>query len=225
MCGRYALKTSVPEIARILNAENRADFAPSFNIAPTQAVPVCRVSADGDRELVPMRWGLVPHWAKSIDDRYRMINARAETVAAKPAFRAPFRRRRCLVPVDGYYEWQSLENRKQPYFIHMRDGSPFFLAGLWDRWEKDDADPLDSFTIVTKAADEFSAQIHDRMPVILGPGHRQHWLDPGLTAAAELEPLLKPAPPIDLDLRPVSTFVNSPRNNSPRCIEPLVNSG
>jgi len=224
MCGRYALKTSVPEIARILNAENRADCSPSYNVAPSQVTPVCRVSAGDARELVPLRWGLVPHWAKSVDDRYRMINARAETVAGKPAFRTPFRHRRCLVPVDGYYEWASLGNRKQPYFIHMRDESPFFLAGLWDRWEKGGADPLESFTIVTTAANAFSADIHDRMPVILDPEHHPQWLDPGVSSAAELEPLLSPYRSTGLALRPVSTYVNSPKNNGPRCVDPLANT-
>lgn len=225
MCGRYALKTPVPEIARIINAENRTDFRPSYNVAPTRVAPVCRLSSDSARELVPMRWGLVPHWAKSVDDRYRMINARAETIAGKPAFRTPFRHRRCLVPVDGYYEWKALGNRKQPYFIHMRDESPFFLAGLWDRWEMGDDGPLESFTIVTTEAGEVSAEVHDRMPVILDPEHHGQWLDTEMTSVAELEPLLGPYGSQGLALRPVSTYVNGPENNGPRCIEPVADPG
>lgn len=124
MCGRYARKTSVPEIARILGATPMAEFAPSYNVAPSRHVPVCRDSAGGGREITLLRWGLVPHWAKTADDRYRMINARAETVANKPAFRTPFRKRRCLVPADGYYEWKAGDRRKQPYFIHRRDQAP-----------------------------------------------------------------------------------------------------
>ena len=224
MCGRYALKTSVPEIARILNAENRAEFLPSYNVAPTQSAPVCRATTAGRREMVPLRWGLVPHWAKSVDDRYRMINARAETVAGKPAFRGPFRQRRCLVPVDGYYEWKAIGNRKQPYFIHMRDESPFFLAGLWDRWDKADGDPLETFTIVTTTADEISAQVHDRMPVIIDPEQFGRWLDPAVNSAADLEPLLHHDAARGLALRPVSTYVNSPKNNGPRCAEPLLDA-
>lgn len=222
MCGRYALKTSVPEIARILDAENRTEFSPSYNVAPTRIAPVCRASSDGGRELAGVRWGLVPGWAKSVDDRYRMINARAETIASKPAFRSSFRHRRCLVPVDGYYEWKALGKRKQPYFIHMRDESPFFLAGLWDRWEKSDDGPLDSFAIVTTEAGEVSAEVHDRMPLILDAADHARWLDTGVTSALELEPLLRPPPFLPLALRPVSTYVNNPKNDGPRCAEALA---
>ena len=151
-----------------------------------------------------------------------MINARAETVAGKPAFRTPFRQRRCLVPVDGYYEWKSLDNRKQPYFIHMRDDSPFFLAGLWDRWDRGDGDPVESFTIVTTKAGEISAKVHDRRPVIIDPEDHHRWLDPGVNSVAELDPLLGRNEAVGLALRPVSTFVNSPKNNGPRCVEPLA---
>lgn len=222
MCGRYALKTSVPDIARILNAENLADFSPSYNIAPTQTAPVCRTTQHGDRELVSMRWGLVPHWARSVDDRYRMINARADTVATKPAFRSSFRRRRCLVPADGYYEWKRSGKRKQPYFIHMRDESPFFLAGLWDRWDKGEEGPLESFTIVTTEANEISAKVHDRMPVIVGDENRHTWLDPSVGAVEILESLLRPYPSEDISLHPVSTYVNAPMNDGPTCVEPLA---
>ncbi|MDX1514477.1 MAG: SOS response-associated peptidase [Gammaproteobacteria bacterium] len=222
MCGRYALKTSVPEIARILDAEARADFAPSYNLAPTQLAPVCRASGEGDRELVTLRWGLVPHWAKSMDDRYRMINARSETVASKPAFRSPFRRRRCLIPVDGYYEWKRAGNRKQPYFLHRPDESPFFLAGVWDRWDKGDGEPVESFAIITSKAAGPAAEVHDRMPAILEKDHFDAWLDPGRQSAGELEDLLKPRDDADLQLRPVSTYVNNPRNNDPRCTEALT---
>lgn len=222
MCGRYALKTSVPEIARILGAGANIDFAPSFNVAPSRKVPVCRISADGDRELVLLRWGLVPHWAKEINDRYRMINARAETVHEKPAFRVPFRRRRCLVPADGYFEWKASPQRKQPYFIHRSDGAPLFLAGLWDRWEKSDHGPLDSFSIVTTSASERLAAIHDRMPVIIEEADRRAWLDSELEDTHRLLPLLEPDPGIELSLTPVSTYVNNPRHDDPRCIEPVA---
>ena len=222
MCGRYALKTSVPEIARILGATANADFPASYNVAPSRNVPVCRVSADGDRELVLLRWGLVPHWAKELNERYRMINARAETVHEKPAYRVPFRRRRCLVPADGYFEWKAGPQGKQPYFIHRDDGMPLFLAGLWDRWEKGDHGPLDSFSIVTTAASDHLAAIHDRMPVIIGEAHRGAWLDPELEDVQRLRPLLNPLSEIELSLTPVSTYVNNPRHDDPRCLQPLT---
>ncbi|HSS64856.1 MAG TPA: SOS response-associated peptidase [Gammaproteobacteria bacterium] len=222
MCGRYALKTSVPEIARILGASATVEFAPSYNVAPSRKVPVCRVSAEGDRELALLRWGLVPHWAKQVNDRYRMINARAETVEKKPAFRTPFRRRRCLVPADGYFEWKAGPQRKQPYFIHRKDGAPLFLAGLWDRWEKDDDGPLDSFSIVTTSASSHLAAVHDRMPVIIQEADRQAWLDPAVENSDLLLPLLKPDAGTELSLTPVSTYVNNPRNDDPRCLEPVT---
>lgn len=221
MCGRYALKVSVPEVARILGATPTAEFAPSYNVAPSRNVPACRVAEEGGREIVLLRWGLVPHWAKAIDDRYRMINARAETVASKPAFRTPFRKRRCLVPADGYFEWKAVGKRKQPYFIRRRDEGPIFFAGLWDRWEKGDGEPVDSFAIVTTSASPNVAQVHDRMPVMVDDGDYDTWLDPKLEDAARLLPLLKPHPGKDLTLTPVSTYVNNPRNDDPRCIEPL----
>ena len=222
MCGRYALKTSVPEIARILGAGAKVEFAPSYNVAPSRMVPVCRVSVDGDRELALLRWGLVPHWAKEVNDRYRMINARAETVDKKPAFRTPFRRRRCLVPADGYFEWKAEPQRKQPYFIHRNDGMPLFLAGLWDRWEKSNDGPLDSFSIVTTSASERLVAIHDRMPVIIREADRRTWLDPEMDDSDQLLPLLDPDPGIELSLTPVSTYVNNPRHDDARCLQPVT---
>ncbi len=225
MCGRYALKTSVPEIARILGAEPNAEFVPSYNVAPSRHVPVCRTSVEGKRELNLLRWGLVPHWAKEINDRYRMINARAVTVADKPAFREPFRQRRCLVPADGYFEWKAGPERKQPYFIHRNDDSPVFLAGLWDRWEKGQDGSLDSFAIVTTSASERLSSVHDRMPVILDPDDHEAWLNPELKNPKDLLSLLKPNPGKELLLTPVSTFVNNPRNDDPRCLHSISQTG
>lgn len=222
MCGRYALKTSVPEIARILGASANAEFAPSYNVAPSRHVPVCRIDPDGGRELALLRWGLVPHWAKAVNDRYRMINARAETVASKPAFRTPFRKRRCLVPADGYFEWKAGPDRKQPYFIHRADGSPLMLAGLWDRWDKGDDGPLDSFSIVTTSASPHVSAVHDRMPVVIQDDDLDIWLDPEQNDADRLLTLLRPHPGRDFELTPVSTYVNNPRNDDSRCIEPVA---
>lgn len=222
MCGRYALKTSVPEIARILGATVNAAFAPSYNVAPSRNVPICRIAADGNRELALLRWGLVPGWAKAVDDRYRMINARAETVASKPAFRTSFRKRRCLVPADGYFEWKAGPDRKQPYFIHPADESPMFLAGLWDRWDTRENGPLESFSIVTTSASGHLANVHDRMPVIIHIDDQDAWLDPETEIAGHLLALLKPHAGKELLLTPVSTYVNNPRNDDPRCLEPVA---
>lgn len=221
MCGRYALKTSVPEIARILGATANAEFEPSYNVAPSRKVPVCRIADDGGREISLLRWGLVPHWAKTLNDRYRMINARAETITSKPAFRAPFKKRRCLVPADGYFEWKAGLKRKQPYFIHGKDGSPLFMAGLWDRWVKGETGPLDSFSIVTTSASDQLAAVHDRMPVLIQHGDFDTWLDPEVGDSERLLPLLTHYPETDLSLTPVSTYVNNPRNDDPRCLEPV----
>jgi len=223
MCGRYALKASLPEIARILGAETAMSDAPRYNIAPTQDVPVCRTRDAQARDLVPMRWGLVPAWSKDPANAYRMINARAETVAEKPAFRSAFRRRRCLVPADGYYEWQRARPRKQPYFIHMKDGRPFCFAGLWETWRPEEGEPLHSCAIITTEANEIGKRVHDRMPVILEPGDYDRWLDPRAEAGA-LVPLLRPFPDEAMSLYPVSTLVNNPRNDDERCLEPLADA-
>ncbi|MDX1425850.1 MAG: SOS response-associated peptidase [Kiloniellales bacterium] len=226
MCGRYVLKANLPEIARMLGIEpgGGAALAPRYNIAPTQAVPACRADAGGERRLVDLRWGLVPRWAKDAKVAYRMINARAETVAEKPAFRDAFRRRRCLLPADGYYEWKRAGTRKQPYYLSRRDGSPFCFAGLWERWQRGDAEPIESCAIITTAADGLAADIHDRMPVILDEGDFARWLDPALDDTAALAPLLAPRAPDGMTYVPVSTLVNNPRVDEPRCITPLADA-
>jgi putative SOS response-associated peptidase YedK len=222
MCGRFALRTSVPEIARLLGIEGPVPaFTPRYNIAPTQKVPVCIAAANDERQLVPMRWGLIPHWASDARFGARTINARAETVAVKPAFRAAFRRRRCLVPADGYYEWRSAKPRKQPYFIHLRDDAAFCFAGLWETWEDTAEGRIDSFTVITTEANELSTPVHPRMPVILPTSAYDIWLDPTLHAREALEPLLQPYPSTAMALYPVSTRVHAPANDDPSCVEPL----
>ena len=221
MCGRYALRTSVPEIARILGLEDLLELQPRYNIAPTQPVPVCRLDGDGARELVLVRWGLVPHWAKDARSGYRMINARAETVATKPAFRAALRHRRCLVPADGYFEWQRTGQAKQPYFFHLDSGRPFCFAGLWASWGQGE-DRLESCTIITTEANELGAAVHPRMPVILDPTRYALWLDTGVDDPSEVTGLLRPFPAARMALHPVSTLVNSPRNDRPECVQPIA---
>ena len=220
MCGRYALATPVDDLQRRFGFAGRPNLAPNYNVAPTRAAPVLRRRADdGGRELALVRWGLVPAWSEGPDSRFSMLNARAETVATKPAYRAAFRQRRCLVPADGFYEWQKRDGRKQPYFIHPKDGEPMAFAGLWERWASHDGQQvIESFTIVVTDANKLVRPIHDRMPVILAPDDFERWLDP---TAADGRALLKPCPPEWLEAYPVGTRVNSPGNNDPGLLEPV----
>lgn len=222
MCGRYVLKAALPDIARMLGMDVDLAIDPRYNIAPTTPVPACRMEEPDHKTLTLLRWGLIPHWAKQADGEYRMINARAETVAEKSAFRSPLRNRRCLIPADGYYEWKSTGGRKQPYYFSMKDGNPFCFAGLWERWQPAEGDPIESCAIITTGANALGAEVHHRMPVILAPEDFDRWLDPRVTQADEVLPLLEPFPPEAMTVYPVSTLVNNARVDEPRCITPLV---
>jgi putative SOS response-associated peptidase YedK len=183
---------------------------------------VIRQAVDGTaRECVALRWGLVPSWADDPAVGNRLINARAETVASKPSFRAAFRQRRCLVPADGFYEWQKQAGKKQPFYIHLRGGGPFAFAGLWERWQGAD-EPIESFTIVTTEANELVRSLHERMPVILPREAYKHWLDPAYAKLEELQALLRPYPAEEMAAFPVSTRVNSPRVDDAACIVPVT---
>lgn len=219
MCGRYMLASDGEAIAEESGLDAAPDVAPRYNIAPSQPVLAVRGAEQG-REGVLLRWGLVPFWAKDPKIGYRMINARSETVAEKPAFRAAFRKRRCVVPADGYYEWRKTGDGKQPYFIFAGNGRCFGIAGLWEYWEQD-GNVIESCTLLTCAANARLAEIHDRMPVVLPGEAHARWLDPG-TSADALAELLQPAPEDAFEVQPVSTFVNKPANDSPACIEPVA---
>lgn len=197
------------------------DPAPRYNVAPSQPVGAIRTAEDGSREWVTLRWGLIPAWAAEPRTVYSTINARAETVAEKPTYRQAFRRRRCLIPADGFYEWRKLGARKQPYCIAPADGEPVAFAGLWERWERD-GQTLESCTIVVTQANALVAPIHDRMPVILDPAAEARWLDPHVTDPAALCPLLVPCPPERLRLWPVGTAVNRPGTEGPDLITPVA---
>jgi len=197
-------------------------FEPRYNIAPTQDVLVVRERERGEREAAMLRWGLVPSWAKELQAGAPLINARAETVAEKPAFRTALRRRRCLIPADGFYEWQkasgaAARGKKQPYYIHRRDERPFAFAGLWERWTG--GPEVESCTIVTTSANNTLSALHDRMPVILSEEDYALWLDPAVEDAAAVTPLLVPAAEVVLVAEPVSTHVNRVANDDPQCIE------
>ena len=216
MCGRYSLKTPSRVLAKAFKLEVPT-LPLRYNIAPTQQVAAIRSHPDG-RELALLKWGLVPSWAKDTSIGSRMINARAETVAVKPAYRGSFRRRRCLIPADGFYEWRREGAGKQPYHFRMRDKQPFAFAGLWERWRSELGEVIDSCTIITTKANELVAPVHDRMPVILPAEAYDAWLNEQLTDAPELGGLLRPYPAEAMECFPVSTHVNSPKNDDASCV-------
>ncbi len=195
------------------------------DIAPTQPVGIVRINPQTrQREWAFALWGLIPSWSKDSSIGSRMINVRSETVAEKPSFRAAFRRRRCLIPTDGFYEWQKLDGRKQPYLIGMKDGGLFGLAGLWEYWEGSDGSALESCTILTTTPNELMEPLHNRMPVIVEPDEYEDWLGTGDDDRKDrslLQHLLRPYDAAEMVSYPVSTFVNNPRNEGAACIAPL----
>ncbi len=216
MCGRFVIEHPAEVLAGYFGLPAVAAFAPSYNVAPSRAVPVVR-AASGERRLDWLRWGLVPHWAK--DARSGLINARSETAAEKPSFRQAFRQRRCLVAASGFYEWQKTGEGKVPHYIRMADGAPMPMAGLWETWRADDGQVVETCAILTTSANAALALIHERMPVILPPDAFSLWLEieEGDDLAA-LQALLAPCPDAWLVSRPVSRRVNRTANDDPQCI-------
>jgi len=219
MCGRYELHTHPAAIALAFGLLERPDARPRYNIAPTQQVPVVRQRADGTREWVEMRWGLVPRWAKDPSIGVKMINARAETIAEKPSFRTAFRHHRCLIPADGFYEWKVTAGGKQPVHVGRKDGAPFGFAGLFERWLAADGAVLDTCTILTTTANDLLRPIHQRMPVIVGPENYARWLD---AANLDVADLFAPFPSSAMAWHPVSTRVNAVRNDDAALIAPVA---
>lgn len=223
MCGRYSLTVDQEALQVALGVEGLVHPRPRYNIAPTQEVPIVR-EAEGAPSAAVMRWGLVPFWADDPAIGNRMINARAETAPEKPAFRTAFRRGRCLVPADGFYEWRNEDGRKVPFRIHLESDGVFTMAGLCDRWRSPEGEERETFTILTTDANELVRPIHARMPVILAPDDRAAWLDPD-GDPDELRGLLDPFPSAALAVTEVSTRVNSPRHDDAACIAPAGTSG
>jgi len=214
MCGRFAFYSPHEAIVRLFHVDEAPEVEPHYNIAPTQYIAAVRADRDDRRKLSMLYWGLVPWWSKEKAGAAKLINARAETVRDKPSFRDAYRRRRCLVLADGYYEWQRTTAVKQPWFIGLASGEPFGMAGLWESWRNPaDGERLESCTIVTTAPASSIAQIHDRMPVILPASTHAAWLDPANDDVARLDPLLAPYPSELLTSHPVSRRVNSARND------------
>lgn len=222
MCGRFTLFDSADFLAEGFGLAEAPSLAPRYNIAPSQAVAAVRIPPGGRaREMVLLRWGLIPSWAKDRSLGNRMINARAETVAAKPAFRSAIRRRRCLVPANGFYEWKRTDGRKQPYYIRTRDGKIFAFAGLWESWEGPGGEAVESCALLTTAPNDLLLPIHDRMPVILSPRDYDLWLSPEIRDIQVLSPLFRPYPSEEMTAYPVRTLVNNPKTDEPGLIEPL----
>ena len=221
MCGRFTLHHPTEEIAQRFNLDQIAvSFPPRYNIAPTQ--PIAVVLQHSARTLEAFQWGLVPFWAKDPKIGNRMINARAETVAEKPAFRAAFKQRRCLIPASGYYEWRKENNERLPTYIYRADKTPFAFAGLWEEWHAPEGEILHTCTIITTEASDQVSAIHHRMPVIFDPEQEETWLDPGLNGGDSLAELLHNTSAAELSSHPVSKQVNPPTFDAPACIEPLA---
>lgn len=215
MCGRFSLTHKIEEVIEAFNIINSVELAPSYNIAPSQNIAVIR-NVNDQLELSAMRWGLIPSWMKELPKSLNLINARAESVAEKPSFRSAYKKRRCLIPADGFYEWQKLESGKQPRYIQLKDKSVFTFAGLWEHWEQE-GQSINSCTIITTQANKDMKSIHHRMPVIINKTQHEAWFN-----QVDASPLFAPYPNDSLNIYPVSTFVNNPTHNTETCIQELT---
>ncbi len=221
MCGRFVRKSSVPVIVKRFNVEKvlLPEVPPSYNISPDQDVLI--INHEQNRQLLSCRWGFIPSWIRDISDGVKMINARAETVADKPAFRHSLRKHRCLVVADGFFEWGSYEGRKNPFYIRLKSEEPFGLAGMTSLWESPDGSVFFTCTIITTEPNELIKKIHHRMPVIIPKGSEDLWLESSIENKSRLLSLLKPYPSEDMDLYAVSSRVNSPLYDSPDNVQPI----
>jgi len=223
MCGRYRLSRRKQIVEEHFDCgSDEPDWAPRYNIAPTQSVPVIRQNTkEPVRKLSLMRWGLIPSWAKDPSVAASMINARAETAATKPAFRDALKSRRCLIPADGFYEWSRTGKAKQPYCLEVHEGELFAFAGIWDRWKDPSGQWVKSCSILTTTPNAVTAAVHDRMPVILDPDAYDVWLDPGMTKVEAVSDLLKPCDARLMRRYPISTRINHVANDDEGCSAPV----
>lgn len=224
MCGRFTLRTPAETMAALFDGLRFPKLVPRYNICPTQSVVCVRQDEEGNNESVELRWGLVPFWAEDLKIGARMNNARSETAATKPSFRNAFKRRRCLIMADGFYEWRKEGSKKQPYYISRMDDQPFCMAGLWESWkDKSDeaAEAVETCAILTTGPNAIMEPIHDRMPVILGADRFDFWLDKDFSDREQLEKLMVPFEPDELQAFAVDSMVNRTANDSPQCIEPI----
>lgn len=226
MCGRFVLNATPEQLKALFDLPEAPTVEPRYNIAPTQPVAIVRLDAKGqEREFAHTLWGLIPSWSKDPSVGSKMINARAETVAEKPSYRAAFKRRRCLVPATGFYEWQKQGTNKQPFFIHMADKQPFAIAGLWEQWMSPDGSELQTCALLTTSANELMESLHDRMPVIVAPEDYAQWLGTGKDSTPreldQLQHLLRPFDTQKMAAYPVDKAVGNTRNEGSGLIEPL----
>jgi putative SOS response-associated peptidase YedK len=224
MCGRFAQRSDPRRIANEFKVADMPQVEARYNIAPTQDILSIR-RAEDNREAVFLKWGLVPSWAKDVSIGAKLINARSETVTEKPSFREAFKKRRCIIPADGFYEWQRTEGKKQPFFFQMKDESPFVFAGLWERWQGVGGEAIESCTILTTEANDVLRPVHDRMPVIQHSDDYELWLDEDVRKRELLKDLMQPYPAEEMMSYPVSMAINSPHNQGATLIERMaVNS-
>lgn len=217
MCGRYSITKDIEEVAQDLEIDlPEFEFEPRYNIAPSQRLPI--ITNEAPRQMQLHRWGLIPFWAKDPKIGYKLINARGETIAEKPSFRSAFKQRRCLVPLDGFYEWKKTGTGKQPFHIRMQDRKTLTFAGLWESWKDPEGKEVRSFTIVTTTPNELMADLHHRMPVILDSEERKLWLNTEAPLDQVLE-LVRPYEGKPMEAVRVSTKVNSPRNEGPDLLQ------
>lgn len=219
MCGRYTLKSGGDAIVGLFGLAEGLEIEPRYNIAPTQQILV--VLDENGRKLEEMHWGLIPSWSKDPSIGSRMINARAETVAEKPSYRSAFKKRRCLIPADGFYEWKKEPGGKQPYHLRLIEGRTFAFAGLWESWSVEGGEEIRSCTIITTEPNEVAAAVHNRMPVILSPELYGAWLDLENDDHEELLAMLVPYPAEEMETFAVSRRVNRPANDEPGVLEPV----
>jgi putative SOS response-associated peptidase YedK len=222
MCGRFVTTFDAEMIQRLFDVGEPPELPTRYNVAPTQPIYSVRMGESGARESAYLRWGLIPSWAKDTSKTTGMINARSETVAEKPSFKAAFKRRRCIVPISGFYEWQKTPCGKQPHFIRSVDEEPLAVAAIWEVWTKGEEAYIETCALLTMDANETVAPVHHRMPVILEPDIWDIWLDPMVEKASDVLSLLGPCPDEKLEAYPVSRHVNSPRNDDEKCIQPEV---
>jgi len=222
MCGRFTISVAAAEVAELLGVAIPPEYRPRYNAAPSQILLAARVNEVGKREAVLLRWGLIPSWATDPKIAFSLINARGETAAQKPSFRSAFKRRRCIIPADGFFEWKKEGKLKRPHWFHRKDRKPFVFAGLWERWEPEKGEPVETCTIVTTEPNEVVKPFHDRMPVILTGLAADRWIKPGDITPEAAADLLKPAPKSFLIENEVSTVVNSPKIDSPACIQAVA---
>jgi putative SOS response-associated peptidase YedK len=220
MCGRFVRSTSIRDLGKIFDTEDiLCQLDPSYNIAPTQ--PIAVIMVDGKRQMVSMKWGLIPHWAKDPEIGNRLINARAETIDEKPSFKHPLKRHRCLILADGFYEWKTEDGKKTPIYIYLKSKRPFAMAGIYDSWQSPTGEVIRSCSIITTEANEFMRPIHHRMPVIINPKDYDSWLNPDVSDLGAIKAILsKGMDSTTMGCHAVSPAVNSPSHNSVDCIVP-----